>query len=109
LPGRRNLVVTRQAQWQAAGAETQPSLQAALAAVAASTDARRVFVIGGGELYAQALPLAHTLELTEIDRDYTGDTVFPAFDRQLFREVQREAHASTAPDTPGFAFVTYRR
>ncbi len=109
LPGRRNLVVTRQAGWQAAGAETQPSLQAALAAVAARADAQRVFVIGGGELYALALPLAHTLELTEIDRDYAGETVFPAFDRQVFHEVRREVHAAEPPDKPGFAFVTYRR
>jgi len=109
LPGRRNLVVTRQAGWQAPGAEPQPSLHAALAAVGATADAARAFVIGGGELYAQALPLAHTLELTEIDRDYAGDTLFPTFDRQLFRETRRESHPALSPDTPAFAFVTYRR
>lgn len=105
LPGRRNLVVTRQSEWAtseaARGAEVVFSLDEALAAVA-HTDAPRVFVMGGGELYALALPHAEVLELTEIDADLDGDVRFPDWPRDAFEEVARIAH-------PGFAFVTWRR
>ena len=104
LPGRRNVVVTRQAGYVATGAETAGSLDAALALVA---DAGRVFVIGGAELYALALPHADLLELTEVDADLDGDTRFPVVDRRRFTEVAREAHAGA--DGTRFAFVTYRR
>lgn len=104
LPGRRNVVVTRQAGYGATGAETAGSLEAALALVA---DAERVFVIGGAELYALALPRADLLELTEIDAELDGDTRFPAVDRHRFTEVAREAHVSA--DGTRFAFVRYRR
>lgn len=106
LPGRRNLVVTRNPAWQAAGAEAMPSLQAALAAASA---AERVFVIGGAELYVAALPYADTLLLTEIDADIPGDVHFPAFEAQGFVEVQRERLRAAAPNHFSFAFVTYRR
>jgi dihydrofolate reductase len=106
LPVRRNLVVTRQPAWQAAGAETQPSLAAALHAVAG---APRVFVIGGAELYAAALPLADELLLTEIDRDFEGNTRFPPFDRHAFIEAARETHRAAPPNDFDFSFVSYRR
>jgi dihydrofolate reductase len=105
LPGRRNVVVTRQREWAdsaaAQGAEAVSSLDAALAAVA-ETDAPRVFVMGGGELYALALSLADVLELTEIDADLAGDVRFPDWPRDAFEEVARTVH-------PGFSFATYRR
>jgi dihydrofolate reductase len=105
LPGRRNLVVTRQPHWQAAGAERAGSLDDALAAV---TDAPRAFIIGGGELYALALPKADELVLTEVDAEFEGaDAHFPAFDRAGFDEVSRETR--TGADGTRFAFVTYRR
>jgi dihydrofolate reductase len=99
LPGRRNVVVTRQAGWQGAGAEVTHSLDEALRRVA---DAPKVFVIGGAELYAQALPRADELVLTEIDREIEGDAFFPPWDRAEFDEVSSEAH-------DGYRFVTYRR
>jgi dihydrofolate reductase len=105
LPGRRNIVVTRNAQWQAAGAERAASFEGALALVA---DAAKVFVIGGGELYAAAMPLADELVLTEIDAAFAGaDTFFPAFDRTRFVETSREPRISA--DGMHYAFVTYRR
>ena len=105
LPGRRNVVVTRNPQWQAAGAEAVTSLDAALARL---TDATRVFVIGGAELYALALPAADTLLLTETEHRFDGaDAHFPAFDHGLFRQVAREAHKG-ADGTP-YAFVRYQR
>lgn len=104
LPGRRNVVVTRNAQWRADGAEAAASLPEALARLA---DAPKVFVIGGAQLYALALPLADELVLTEIDADFDGDAHFPAWRRADFDEVAHEPR--TAADGTCFAFVTYRR
>jgi dihydrofolate reductase len=106
LPGRRNIVVTRQAQWRADGAEAVPSLEAALGRVA---DAAKVFVIGGAELYRAALPRADELVLTEIAREFDGDAHFPDWDRAQFREVSRDVHRADPPDGFTFAFVTYER
>ena len=106
LPGRRNLVVTRQAGYAAEGAETAASLDAALALAAA---APRVFVIGGGELYAQALPRAGELVLTEVQAALDGDVRFPPVDPAQWIEVQRVQPALDVPATPAFSFVTYRR
>jgi dihydrofolate reductase len=106
LPGRRNIVVTRQAGYAAAGAETAPSLEAALGLVAA---APTVFVMGGGELYAQALPLAQRLEITEVQAPLEGDVHFPAIDPAAWRrEAARLPELAETP-VPSFAFVTYHR
>lgn len=104
LPGRRNLVVTRNAAWAADGAEAVPSLTAALERL---REAPRVFVIGGGELYAQALPLADELVLTEVEADFDGDTFFPVWPRATFHEVSRETHTSDAGWR--YHWVRYRR
>ena len=93
LPGRRNIVITRNTAWQAEGAEVFHDLTSALAATA---DVPKVFVIGGGELYAQALPLANELVLTEVDADFEGDAFFPEWDRSAFTEVSRESHTAEA-------------
>jgi dihydrofolate reductase len=106
LPDRRNLIVTRQPGWSAAGAEAFGSLQAALAA--ADVASRRVFVLGGGELYAAALPMADELLLTEIDAEIEGDTFFPAWPRATFGEVERHEHPAEPGVSPAFAFVRYR-
>lgn len=106
LPGRRNLVVTRNPQWRADGAEAAASLDAALARV---EGAPTVFVIGGGQLYREALPRADELVLTEIERDFDGDARFPAWDRSRFREAGREARHAGPPIDFDYAFVTYRR
>ena len=106
LPGRDNIVVTRNGHWQAEGARTARSLTAALELAAG---APAVFVIGGGELYREALARADELVLTEIERDFDGDVRFPAFDRSAFRETARERHRAAAPNDFDFAFVTYGR
>ena len=93
LPGRRNIVVTRNHAWRAEGAEVFHGLEEALAATA---DVPKAFVIGGAELYAQALPLADELVLTEVDADFDGDAFFPNWDRHAFRELSRESHVSDA-------------
>jgi len=106
LPGRRNIVVTRNPRWHAEGADTALSLDAALALVEASP---KVFVIGGGELYRAAMARADELVLTEIEREFDADTRFPHWDKALFREVSREAHRAGPPNDFDYAFVTYRR
>jgi dihydrofolate reductase len=106
LPGRINIVVTRNPAWHADGAVAVSSLEAALAHTGG---APKAFVIGGAELYAAALPLADELVLTEVDQDFDGDVYFPAWDRQRFVEVSREAHHAGEPNHFDYAFVTYRR
>jgi len=104
LPGRRNVVVSRGAGYAAPGAEVFASLPAALAACA---DAPAVYVIGGAQIYAQALPLAGRVLATELHAEVDGDAVFPALDPAQWRETAREAQ----PEENGYAydFVTYER
>ena len=104
LPGRKNIVVTRSAGYEAPGASVASSLDVALALCAGEPV---VFVIGGGELYREALPLAQGLVLTEIQRDYEGDTRFPDWDRAPWRETQRKPQ--TGAGGLRFDFVLYER
>ncbi len=106
LPGRQNIVVTRGPALDAQGFQRASSLEDALALVTMPGPA---FCIGGGELYRAALPLADILYLTEIDRDYAGDTHFPALEPGQWREVARSPGRAAAPDSFGYAFVTYER
>jgi dihydrofolate reductase len=104
LPGRRNVVVTRNAAWTAEGAERAGSLDEALALAG---DVERVAVIGGGDVFAEALSLADELHVTEIELDVEGDTFFPPVDPDAFVEMTREPHVAT--DGTPFSFVTYAR
>jgi dihydrofolate reductase len=104
LPGRENIVVTATRGYDAPGAAVAGSLEAALAFCVGEPVA---FVIGGSRLFEEALPIAAGLVLTEIHRDFAGDTWFPQFDRSQWREAQREAHA--AADGMRFDFVRYER
>jgi dihydrofolate reductase len=104
LPGRRNVVVTRNANWHGDGAEGARSLDDALRLLEGET---HVFVIGGGQLYAEAISRADELLLTEVGGEHEGDTFFPAWDRDAFEETSREEHVSEM-GVP-FAFVVYRR
>lgn len=111
LPGRPNLVLTRDpataAHLQEAGALALPSLEAALAHCAQLPDApTEVWVMGGAQIYAQALPLAERIEVTEIGQDFEGDAYAPALGLE-WRETARHAHVA-ANGLP-FAFVTYER
>lgn len=100
LPGRRSIVITRDRGWRADGAEVADSLDTALA-LAASTD-ELIMVVGGGQIYAQAIDRADRLEITHLDRDAPGDTVFPPIDPARWSVADRE-------DADGLAFVTYTR
>ena len=104
LPGRTNIVVSRSADLAIPGAQRAGSLGEALDA-AAATQADEIFIIGGADIYRQALPLAQRLQLTEIDQDYAGDVHFPPVDPALWRETAREAPRAEAAFP--YAFVTY--
>lgn len=104
LPGRRNIVITRQSDYVAPGADVANSLENGLHS--AST-AETVFVIGGAEIYAQALPVADELELTEVDIAPEGDAWFPPFQTDEWREHERQSLISSS-GIP-CAFVCYRR
>jgi dihydrofolate reductase len=104
LPGRENIVVTTRPGYEAPGAAVARSLDAALALCLGEPVA---FVIGGTRLFEAALPVARGMVLTEIKRDYDGDTRFPPYDRAQWRETQREAHA--AADGTRFDYVLYER
>ena len=106
LPGRRNIVVTRNGAYSANGAEVVGSLDGALLLIG---DADEVFVIGGGQLYAEAMPRASRLLLTEIDADFDGDTFMPPPDRTQWRETSREDHPPTTDRAFGYSFVVYER
>jgi dihydrofolate reductase len=104
LPGRDNIVVTRQAGYAAPGCRVAHSLEAALFAAAG---AKQVFVIGGADIFALALPLATRLDMTEIDADVAGDVAFPDWDRSGWREVSREPGAGA--QGLRYDFVVYER
>jgi dihydrofolate reductase len=105
LPGRTNIVVTRQQAWHEEGARTTSSLLDALAH-AKQTQAPEVWVIGGAEIYAEAEPLAQRAVITEIHRDYEGDAFAPAM-AAGWHETSRTPHTST--NGLRFSFVTMER
>lgn len=96
LDGRRNIVLTRDVGWHCEGVETARSLEEAMGM---SDD---IFVIGGGEIYRQAMPLAHKIYLTCVEGEWSGDTFFPPVDDAIWRAVSREKHK-------GFEFIVYEK
>jgi dihydrofolate reductase len=103
LPGRRNIVITRDPAWSAPGADRAATLQEALSLCGG---ADTVWVTGGAEIFRLAMPAAHVAVVTEIDADYEGDVHAPALGAG-WRETARERHVSQAGI--GFSFVTYER
>ncbi|SAL47199.1 dihydrofolate reductase [Caballeronia telluris] len=108
LPGRRNIVVSRDAARRFEGCDTVASLDDALA-LAVADDAREAFVIGGAQLYREAIRHAGKLIVTEIDADFEGNTKLDAFDPDEWIEQSRERHRAAAPNDFDYAFVVYRR
>jgi len=106
LPGRRSVVVTHDRGFAAPGADVVHSLDEAIARCAGADE---IFVIGGAQLYVDALPRADRLLLTEIHADFPGDTFLPAPSTGEWNEAGRERHPPTAARAFGFDFVDYRR
>ena len=105
LPGRRNIVVTRNLDFSADGAEATGSIEDALALVDGDEEA---MVIGGATLFEAALTSAQRFHLTEVHAEIKGDTRFPAFDRASWREVTRETYPA-ADGNPAYSFVLLER
>ncbi len=107
LPGRKNVVITRNSAYSAPGAMLAATFDDALAACA---DALIAFVIGGAEIYALALPRSTRMELTEIAAEFPGDAWFPAWNKQEWQETTRESHHHSSADSRfDYAFVRYER
>lgn len=100
LPGRHTVVLTRDPGWSSPGVDTAADVDVALG-IARDRD-QTAFVVGGSSVYEAALGIADRLELTEVDQEPEGDTVFPDVDWDEWQEVSRE-------DKPGYSFVTYVR
>lgn len=111
LPNRLNIVVTRDTAFTHPGVRVCHSLPDALALAehhATIDAAEEVMVMGGGELYTQAMPYAQRLYITEVDAEVQGDTRFPGIDLSRWREAQRVA-GTPADGQPGYDFVIYER
>ncbi len=104
LPGRRHIVLTRDREWRALGAEVAHDVEEALALA----DAGRVSVIGGAEIFRLFAPVATEVELTEVHAAVAGETMMPAFDPQVWEEVSRELRAAEG-GRPAFSFVRLTR
>jgi dihydrofolate reductase len=108
LPGRPNIIVTRDRDFQAEGAEIVHSLEDALAAARAHGSGE-IMVIGGAEIFEQSLPLADRLDICHVHADVPGDTFFPEIDPAHWTETSRDYHDPEQPDGPPFSFVVYNR
>lgn len=106
LPGRPNIVISSQADYQARGATVVPSLDLALDA---ARDYPEVAIIGGGVLFAATLPLADRLYVTVVHGEYPGDTWFPAFETAEWREIHREDHPVDERHECAFSFLVWER
>ncbi|AOU97174.1 hypothetical protein BI364_03410 [Acidihalobacter yilgarnensis] len=104
LPGRENRVITRQPGFEAPGCRVFANLEEAL-----TGPEDEVMVIGGGQIYAEALPLAGRLYLTEVEVEVEGDAHFPEIDPTEWREVSREAHAPDERHAYAFVFRVLER
>ncbi|WP_346837763.1 dihydrofolate reductase [Microbulbifer sp. SAOS-129_SWC] len=111
LPGRENIVITRNPHWRADGVTCASSLEAAVEMArrsAAGTGITEIMVIGGGQIYRQALPLAARLYLTEVDAEVEGDAFFPALDEN-WSETSRECYPASDRDEYNYCIVQYDR
>ena len=107
LPNRTNIVITRNTVWTAEGIVTVHSLEDAIQL--ASRSDSEIFIIGGGNIYQQALKLADVLEVTEVHQDFEGDAHFPEIDLNQWQETFREKHPADEKHSIEYSFVTYIR
>ncbi len=108
LPNRTNIVVTRQKNFQAKDCHVVHSLEDAMA-IAEQQNEPEVFLIGGAEIYKQGLPFTNRMYLTEIKTNLEGDTFFPEFNKQLWKEQSRIHHSADDRHAYAFDFVVYEK
>jgi dihydrofolate reductase len=112
LAGRTTIVISRDQNFSAPGIVVAPNLESALATArgdALRRNASAIIVAGGADIYAQALPLATRLVITEVRKRVDGDARFPAIDSKLWREITRSEQKAGPEDEAELAFVTYQR
>jgi dihydrofolate reductase len=105
LPNRKNIIITRDKNYKADGCDVVDSLGEALD----RSNSEEVFVIGGGEIYKLALPLANKIYLTLVDYEPKGDAFFPEFDLKEWREISREDHEVDNDNSLRFSFINYEK
>ncbi|NID09911.1 dihydrofolate reductase [Fibrivirga algicola] len=117
LPKRTNIVISRNPDFQFDGVTVVNTLEAALEAAQqaeaahnqAGHETAELFVIGGAEIYALALPMANRIYLTEVQRTYEGNASFPEFDKTIWQEVSRQSHPADDRHEAAFDFVVYEK
>ncbi len=112
LPGRTNIVVTRQSDWTADGVEVVHDLTAAIESAATCEQgvaSGRIMIIGGAQLYEQSLALCDSMYLTEVHAEISGDAKFPVFDKNEWREISREKNAACEKNPHPYSFVYLER
>lgn len=112
LPGRPNIVISRNPGFRAPGVRVVGSIDSALELaneLAQGDGQNELMVIGGAAIYALAIPMADRLYLTEVHAEYSGDAFFPAVDLEQWLEISREHHLSQNADSPAFSFLVYER
>ena len=110
LPGRTNVIITRQAGYQVPGAIVVASIDQALKVCSAGKEVdQEIFVIGGAQIYRQSLGLCQRIYITEIQQEFDGDTLFPELNQQEWREISREKHRLNDDDGLEYHFVVLDR
>lgn len=109
LPKRSNIIVTRDASYEAVGCQVSSSLEEAIMYGHKDNDKEEIFIIGGGEIYKQALDLCNYIYLTRIHAWIAGDVFFPEIDLAVWEEVEREEHPADTKHKYGFTYLTYKR
>jgi dihydrofolate reductase len=106
LPGRRNIVITRDPAFSAAGCEITNGIQAALALC---SEVEEAMLIGGASLYEQTIDQATQLYITRIHHSFEGDTWFPEFDLQVWKQASREDHQADSSNLHAYSFIKFVR
>lgn len=109
LPGRQNVVVTRQEDFEAPGCKVVNSLVDAIGVASMADGNEEIFIIGGGELYREVLPSADRVYLTRVHASVEGDTTFPPLDEKVWKEVEAKEYPADEENPQSMTFLTYER
>ena len=107
LPNRTNIVITRDKNWQGENVEKEFSLEKAIESAKKINE--DIYIIGGGNIYKQAMEFADVLYITEVHHEFEGDTYFPEIDEEIWEEVDRENFMKDEKHPYAYSYVTYKR